>query len=38
MADGGEGIEQVLENASRSAEAGIGGIKIKVGPPIEVST
>ena len=33
MADGGEGIEQVLENASRSVEAGIGGIKIKVGPP-----
>ena len=38
MADGGEGIEQVLENASRSVEAGIGGIKLKVGPPIEVST
>ena len=33
MADGGEGIEQVLENASRSVEAGIGGIKIKVGHP-----
>ena len=31
-------LEQVLENASRSVEAGIGGIKIKVGPPIEVST
>ena len=26
-------VEQVLENASRSVEAGIGGIKIKVGHP-----
>ena len=26
-------LEQVLENASRSVEAGIGGIKIKVGHP-----